>query len=272
MRIDLVDVSYSYHPGTPLEKLAVRGINLSIEEGETLLVLGKTGSGKSTLLQIIASLLEPQDGTVLYDGVHKRGYEVRRRIGFAFQMPEDQFFAENVFEEVAFAFRNFFPRRDPKPFVEKALNLVGMNLESIGNRSPFTLSGGEGRRVALASILVHDPEVLVLDEPLVMLDKKGKEMILDALKRWKNLGKTLIIATHELDWLLPIADRIVLMEDGEISLNTDVKSFLMQNLKSFTTSKSRVYAELLRKNIDPFSMSYDELVKYVCWGESFEAR
>ena len=156
--------------------------------------------------------------------------------------------------------------------MEKALNLVGMDLESIGNRSPFTLSGGEGRRVALASILVHDPEVLVLDEPLVMLDKKGKEMILDALKRWKSLGKTLIVATHDLDWLLPIADRIVLMENGKILLNTDVRSFLMQNLKSFTTSKSRVFAELLRKNIDPFSTTYDELIKYVCWGESFEAR
>ena len=173
---------------------------------------------------------------------------------------------------MAFALRNFFPGRDPKPFVKKALDLVGLDLERIGNRSPFTLSGGEGRRVALASVLVHDPEVLILDEPLVMLDKKGKEMVLKALKRWKSFGRTLIIATHDLDWLLPIADRIVLMENGKISLNEDVRSFLMQDLKSFTTSKSKVYAELLRRNIDPFEMSYDDLVKYVCWGEDFEAR
>ncbi|HIP92558.1 MAG TPA: ABC transporter ATP-binding protein [Thermotoga sp.] len=264
MRIDLVNVSYSYYFGTSFEKLALRKINLSIEKGETVLILGKTGSGKSTLLQTIASLLEPQDGMVLYDGVQKKGYEIRRKIGFAFQMPEDQFFAENVYEEVAFAFRNFFPEKDPKPFVKRALNLVGMDFEAIRNRSPFTLSGGEGRRVAIASIIVHDPDVLILDEPLVMLDRKGKEMILNVLKKWKQFGKTLIIATHDLDWLLPIADRIVLIEKGEILLDNDVESFLKQDLKDFATSRSKVYAKLLRRNINPFNLSFEDLVRYIC--------
>jgi energy-coupling factor transport system ATP-binding protein len=223
MLIQVRNLSYTYAPGTPLARTALRDINLEIGAGERVGIAGPTGSGKSTLVQHLAGLLEPTSGGVYLDGVaaHERSAPARARrhqIGIAFQQPEDQIFEQTVFREVGFGPRN---QGLDTPHINRqvhwALDMVGLDPAEVGERVPFTLSGGEMRRVALAGILAVQPDVLILDEPTAGLDPNGRRDLLGRIGDWqKTSGQTLIVVSHDLDQLARVADRMLLLEGGQI--------------------------------------------------------
>lgn len=223
MPIELRDVSYVYHKGLPFEARALDGVNLTLDEGECLGIAGRTGSGKSTLLQHLNGLLLPQEGDVLVDGVSLKGASkeqlrsIRQRVGLVFQYPEQQFFAETVFEEVAFAPRNMgLSEEEVRERVLWSLGMVGLDPEELLSRSPFSLSGGQMRRVAIASVLSMRPKYLVLDEPTSGLDLEGRGRLLEMLLRFKESGMGLAVVSHDVDFLFEACDRLALMSGGRI--------------------------------------------------------
>ena len=222
MQIELRDVSYTYNG--PIPVAALHNINLKVKTGEILGLIGHTGSGKSTLLQHLNGLLKPQDGDVLVDGKSvKRGEvslpKLRFRVGLVFQYPEYQLFEETIFKEVAFGPKSMGLSEDEiKQRVAKSLSDVGMS-EEFYERSPFELSGGQKRRVALASILAMEPEILVLDEPTAGLDPKGRKEILDFLLKWRTDDKGIVLVSHNMEEMAPFADRIVVLHQGKVVLD-----------------------------------------------------
>ena len=233
MLIQVENLSYTYSPGTPLARTALRGINLEIGAGERVGISGPSGSGKSTLVQHVAGLLEPTSGRVLLDSAaaHSRTNEARAqrgRLGLAFQQPEDQIFEQTVLREVAFGPRNLgLDAEQIDGRVRWALEMVGLNPADMGERVPFTLSGGEMRRVALAGILATRPEVLILDEPTAGLDPRGRRDLLRRVGAWQaETGLTLIVVSHNLDELAQLVDRMVLLEDGQVAADGSVREVL----------------------------------------------
>ncbi|MGB9857099.1 MAG: energy-coupling factor transporter ATPase [Dictyoglomaceae bacterium] len=218
--IFLENVSFHYLKDTPLERTALRNISLSITEGERIGIFGETGSGKSTLIQLFNGLLQPTEGRVYLKGKDIREWSIKeicKIIGLVFQYPEHQLFGETVFEEVVFGPRNVgFKEEEMETIVKRALNTVGLKYEEIKDRSPFSLSGGEKRRLAIASVLAMDPEVLVLDEPTANLDPKGKREIMQYLNNWAKKGKTLIIVSHDLDEIIPLIHRVIVLHKGNL--------------------------------------------------------
>jgi energy-coupling factor transport system ATP-binding protein len=224
MLIQVKNLSYTYAPGTPLARDALRNVNLEISAGERVGIAGPTGSGKSTLVQHLAGLLEPTSGGVSLDGVaaHERTAMARARrnhIGFAFQQPEDQIFEQTVFREVAFGPRNLgLDGTQVNGQVRWALEMVGLDPAEVEGRVPFTLSGGEMRRVALAGILAMRPDVLILDEPTAGLDPQGQRDLLGRISDWQeDTGLTLILVSHDLDQLARVVDRMVLLQGGQVA-------------------------------------------------------
>lgn len=220
MSIQLTDLCHVYLPGTPAARIALRNITLEIESGSSLGIAGQTGSGKTTLIQHLNGLLLPSSGSISVDGLNvtarNRG-ELRRRVGIVFQSPEQQLFAEKVCQEIAFGLSGqgmtatAIERR-----VRETLAAVGLG-EELLSRSPFCLSGGEQRRVAIAGVLVNRPEILVLDEPGAGLDPQGRNEILDFLvKLRRELGLTLILVSHNMADLVRCTERMVLLHQGAI--------------------------------------------------------
>ena len=235
MFIKLENISFTYLPGTPLAVTALEDIDLEIERGESIGIVGRTGCGKSTLIQHFNALLIPQSGRVLVDGVDtgKKGaplQEIRRKVGLVFQYPEDQFFEETVFKEVAFAPRNLgVEGKELEDKVKWSLEAVGLDFEAVKDKSPFELSGGQMRRVAIASILSMEPEALVLDEPTAGLDPEGKRIILGQLEKLqKERGLTLIIVSHSMEDLARVAKRIIIMDKGKIKFDDDIRQVFSQ--------------------------------------------
>ena len=184
MQLILEHVTHTYQPGSPFQSRAIEDVNLEVHEGEFLALIGHTGSGKSTLAQHFNGLLKPTSGRVLLDGrdIHEKGYdkkEVRRNIGLVFQYPEHQLFDETVEKDVGFGPRNLgLSPEEVKERVQEALLKVGMRYEDVAEKSPFELSGGQMRRVALAGVIAMRPKVLVLDEPIAGLDPLGREELM----------------------------------------------------------------------------------------------
>lgn len=231
MHIEAVGVSQIYNRGTPLNSRALSDVSLAISAGERVGILGPTGSGKSTFAQIIAGLLMPTAGQVRYDGsvVHRRdARHLRKRIGFALQYPEDQIFERTVFREVAFAPRKLgLPDRDVRQRVDWALDRVGLSPRAYADRSPFTLSGGEMRRVGLASILSMRPEVLILDEPTAGLDPRGRRELLAVVNQfYREAEPTLVVISHDLDSIARLVDRVVILNKGRLVADGAVRSVL----------------------------------------------
>lgn len=233
MLIQVQNLVHVYAQGTPLEQTALRGLSLEIDSGERVGIVGRTGSGKSTLVQHLAGLLVPTSGCVLLDGAvaHGRGAEARagqRRIGLAFQYPEHQIFEQSVAREVAFGPRNL--RLGEAEIAERmrwALEMVALDSAVMLDRVPFTLSGGEMRRVALASILAMRPEVLILDEPTAGLDPHGRRELLGRVCRWQEkTGATLILISHDLDELARAVERVVLLDGGRVVGDGPVRQVL----------------------------------------------
>lgn len=218
------DVVYRYgrHDGPA----AINGLSITVHVGERVALLGANGCGKSTLLRLLDGLCFPESGDVLFCGERLTGkrlredefsYRFRRRVGFVFQNPDVQLFNPTVFEEIAFGpLQMRWPKDEIRRRVEETLER--MDLTPIQDRAPHRLSGGEKKRVALASVLVLDPEVLLLDEPTAMLDPQSQSQIINFLVSWgRSKEKTVIVATHDLDSLDAIADRCYLFQNGSIA-------------------------------------------------------
>lgn len=250
MPIKITDLDYVYSAGTPFARHALKNINLTIEDGEFWGIIGHTGSGKSTLFSHLNALTKIQSGTIEIDeftlagGADKKkrrkekkkkpDYKaLRARVGMVFQYPEYQLFAESVEEDVAFGAKNIGIKGDELTArVKSAIEMVGLDYEGVRARSPFDLSGGQKRRVALAGVLAMHPKILVLDEPTAGLDPRGKREILDLVTRIKaTLCPTVIMISHNMDEVAEYCDKIAVMADGELKLvSTPAELFSQEEL------------------------------------------
>lgn len=218
--IELEGVTYRYGIGTPFEKTAVDHVNLKIERGEFLGIIGHTGSGKSTLIQHLNGLLKPTEGTVRLEGTDiwadpKNMRQVRFQVGLVFQYPEYQIFEETVEKDIAFGPRNMgLSEAEVTERVRETAEIIGLSPELLG-RSPFLLSGGQKRRVAIAGVMAMRPKVLILDEPTAGLDPKGREEILSEIKRFQDhTGSTILLVSHSMEDIARHAKRILVMNAG----------------------------------------------------------
>lgn len=225
MSIKIENLGQTYSKGTPFEYRALKNVNLEIEDGEFVGLIGHTGSGKSTLIQHLNGLLTPTEGTVYVDGqdIFQESKEdlvkLRMKIGLVFQYPEHQLFEETVAKDVAFGPKNLglSPEEIDKR-VKEAIKLVGLNYDEIKDKSPFELSGGQMRRVAIAGVLAMKPRVLVLDEPTAGLDPAGRDEILNQIKKLhEQEGITVILVSHSMEDVGRLVDRIIVMNDGEVA-------------------------------------------------------
>ncbi|MCC5891726.1 energy-coupling factor transporter ATPase [Exiguobacterium sp.] len=233
MPISIEEVTYLYQLNTPFERTALRDVNVRIPSGALVAFLGHTGSGKSTLVQHLNGLLRPSKGKVVVDDIEVRAITkrrdkkqsllpLRRRVGLVFQYPEHQLFEETVERDVMFGPRNFgAAEAEAKERAHAALRLVGLD-EALWTRSPFDLSGGQMRRVAIAGVLASRPDVLVVDEPTAGLDPLGRREMLSLFKRLKEeLELTLILVSHDMNDVLTYAERVVVMERGAVAFDGD---------------------------------------------------
>ncbi len=221
MSIEVRNLSHIYTQGALTEAFALSDVSFAVEDGEFIGLIGPTGSGKSTLIQHLNGLLKPTSGTVLVDGVDIWSKdvslkEIRQKIGLVFQYPEQQVFEETVFDDIAFGPRNLgYSADEVKSSVEAAREMVGLDTELL-SRSPFELSGGQLRRVAVAGILAMNPQVLVLDEPAAGLDPRGRRDILDNIERLHESGITVILVSHNMEDVAYFCDRILVLNEGKL--------------------------------------------------------
>lgn len=228
--IEIKELSHVYSPKTPFSKTALDSVSFSVPEGSFFGIIGHTGSGKSTLIQHFNALIEPQKGSVKVLGTELNDKKanrraIRERVGMVFQYPEYQLFAETVFEDVAFGYRNFHEGKNTDPgrtemAVRTAIEMVGLDYESVKDKSPLDLSGGQKRRVAIAGVIVTQPSVLVLDEPTAGLDPEGKREIFALIHQLKrNVCKTVIIIGHNMDEIAQNCDCILVLSKGRAVYN-----------------------------------------------------
>jgi len=234
-------LTHVYHRGTSLEKTALEEVSFEIHEGECLAIVGETGSGKTTLVQDLNGLLKPTRGRVRVEGIDLGDpavsrAELCRRVGLVFQYPEHQLFEETVYDDIAFVLKESaaFPSQEIEERVRKTCDSVGLDYEKFCRRSPFELSSGEMRRVALAGVLIQDPKILILDEPTVGLDWEGKKEILREIGELKIRRKTVIVVSHQVEDFLGLIDRLIVLDQGKIfaaGTPAEVFSFLIRRKK-----------------------------------------
>ncbi|RSK21449.1 MULTISPECIES: energy-coupling factor transporter ATPase [Streptococcus] len=223
MGIALENVSFTYQEGTPLASTALSDVSLTIEDGSYTALIGHTGSGKSTILQLLNGLLVPSQGSVrVFDTLitstskNKDIRQIRKQVGLVFQFAENQIFEETVLKDVAFGPQNFgVSEEDAEQIAREKLALVGID-ESLYNRSPFELSGGQMRRVAIAGILAMEPAILVLDEPTAGLDPLGRKELMNLFKKLHQSGMTIVLVTHLMDDVAEYANQVYVMEKGRL--------------------------------------------------------
>ena len=237
MGIILDNVSYTYQEGTPFASAALSDVNLSIEDGSYTAIIGHTGSGKSTILQLLNGLLVPTKGSVrVFDtlitstSVNKQIRQIRKQVGLVFQFAENQIFEETVLKDVAFGPQNFgVSVEEAEAIAREKLALVGID-ESLFERSPFELSGGQMRRVAIAGILAMEPKILVLDEPTAGLDPIGRKELMTLFKKLHQDGITIVLVTHLMDDVAEFADQVYVMEKGKL-VKSGKPSLVFQNVE-----------------------------------------
>lgn len=260
MDIKVSNLTHIFSQGMPFETIALNGITCDIKEGEFAAIIGRTGSGKTTLVQHIAGLLKPTSGSVDAD---------RKKIGIVFQYPEYQLFEETVLKDVCFGPKNLgFNEEEAEVLAKDALRLVGIDPELMGALSPFNLSGGEKRRVAIAGVLAMKPEVLILDEPTAGLDPKGHDGILEMIndiKKKKNL--TIILVSHNMDDVEKYAEHVLVMHDGKLVMDDSPKEVFKQGEKLIGIGLGLPWGETISnslrergKQISKEVLSYEDLL------------
>ncbi len=220
--IEVRGLCHTYSTGTPFEHTAIEQVNFQIEKGEFIGLIGHTGSGKSTLIQHLNGLLKPNAGTVLFQGEDiwkdkKFTRSIRSKVGLVFQYPEYQLFEETCFRDIAFGPKNMgLPEEEIRQRVLRAASFVGISENQL-EKSPFDLSGGQKRRVAIAGVIAMEPEVLILDEPTAGLDAGGRTEILSNIRAYqKAQNATIIMVTHSMEEVAALADRLIVMKDGRV--------------------------------------------------------
>ncbi len=223
--ISIRNVSYIYNEGLPFEKRALDDVSLDIGEGEFIALVGHTGSGKSTLVQHLNGLMEPTEGEILYDGVdyRKKGNiaTLRQKVGLVFQYPEYQLFEETIAKDIAYGPKNLgLSDEEVEERVRRAMAKVGLDYDEKGEQSPFALSGGQKRRVAIAGILAMEPEVLVLDEPTAGLDPRGSREILEEIRGiFESTNTTIVLVSHSMEEVARLASRVIVMDRGRVHMD-----------------------------------------------------
>lgn len=236
MSIICKNLSHIYGIKTPFEYYALKDVNLDIKSGSFTAIIGQTGSGKSTFIQHINALLLPTDGEITIDEFTISAQEkpeklkkLRKKSGLVFQFPEYQLFEETIEKDIIFGPMNFgITEEEAKEIAKKVINMVGLD-ESYLEKSPFDLSGGQKRRIAIAGILAMDPDILVLDEPTAGLDPQGMKEMMDLFKKIHQLGKTVILVTHDMNHVLEYCDEVIVMNEGHVERKGSVKDIFSES-------------------------------------------
>ena len=262
MPIDVKELSHIYMPGTPFESKALIDISLTINDGEFLGIIGHTGSGKSTLIQHFNGLIKPTSGELIVNGIKitkdsKNLKGVRKEVGLVFQYPEHQLFEETVEQDVAFGPKNLgLSDNEIKNLVKESLQLVGLNYDDFKGRSPFDLSGGQMRRVAIAGVLALKPRILILDEPTSGLDPRGREEILRQIKDIHRKNRiTVILVSHSMEDIAKMADRVIVLDKGKKVMDGPVREIFLraeelENIGLGVPQYTRLMLELRKKGIE----------------------
>ena len=223
MSIKLINIYHTYSKCTPFERLALDGVSVAINKGEIVAIIGHTGSGKSTLVQHLNGLLKPDKGTATIDDIDitAKGVQAknaRQHVGMVFQYPEHQIFAETVFEDIAFGPRNKgFSEEDVAKAVREAMAFVGLDYDTFAERSPFQLSGGQMRRVAIAGVVAMNPDYLVLDEPSAGLDPRSRNAVFkEIMALHKSRGIAIVLVTHSMEEAVKYANRMLVINAGKV--------------------------------------------------------
>jgi energy-coupling factor transport system ATP-binding protein len=226
MSIKIENLTYIYMPKTPFEKKAIDDVSIEIKQGEFIALIGHTGSGKSTLIQHINGLLKPTSGRLLIDDIDitKKNIKltnIRKKVGLVFQYPEYQLFEETIEKDIAFGPHNLGLDNDEiNRRVQRAMKIVGLDYEEYKDKSPFEISGGQKRRVAIAGVIAMEPKILILDEPTAGLDPKGRDDILSKiLELYNQNDMTIILVSHSMEDVAKVANRILVMDKGKCILD-----------------------------------------------------
>lgn len=235
MSIVVENLTHTYMPGSPFQATAIHDVNMTIEDGEFIGIIGHTGSGKSTLVQHFNALLKPTGGKVIVDGMDINDEKadrrlVRQKVGLVFQYPEHQLFEETVIKDIGFGPKNLgLDKEEIDRRVRLACQQVGISYEELGEKSPFELSGGQMRRVAIAGVLAMSPATLVLDEPTAGLDPAGRDAILNMIRDLhQGGGLTVIMVTHSMDDIARLATRLIVMDHGTLAATGSPREIFSQ--------------------------------------------
>ena len=262
MSIKIENLTHIYMPKTPFEKKAIDNVSIEINQGEFVALIGHTGSGKSTLIQHINGLLKPTSGSLLIDDIDitKKNVKltnIRKKVGLVFQYPEYQLFEETIEKDISFGPQNLGLDNDEiNRRVRRAMNIVGLDYEQYKDKSPFEISGGQKRRVAIAGVVAMEPKVLILDEPTAGLDPKGRDDILSKIvELYKEYNMTIILVSHSMEDVAKVANRILVMDKGQCILDgTPERIFkeieILESVGLAVPQVTYLIRELRRKGFD----------------------
>ncbi|HBT64040.1 MAG TPA: energy-coupling factor transporter ATPase [Ruminococcaceae bacterium] len=265
--IEALNLSYTYSPGTPFRKDAIKDISIKIDQGDFIGIIGHTGSGKSTLVQHLNGLLRPTAGQVLLNGKDiwkqpKKIREIRFKVGLVFQYPEHQLFEETSYKDIAFGPANMGLDSDEiDARVRRAAGFVGLRDELL-QKSPFELSGGEKRRVAIAGVMAMQPEVLILDEPTAGLDPKGRNTILELIKEYQQEnGSTVLIVSHSMEDIARSAKKVLVMNHGRVSMFDETSAVFsraaeLQSIGLAVPAVTRIFMQLRQQGYNVGGNAY----------------
>jgi len=239
MPIIVNGLNYTYLPGTPFQHHALKDVSITIDDGSFVGIIGHTGSGKSTLMQMMSGLLKPDSGEICIDGknIFDKATDkkwLRSTVGVVFQYPEHQLFEETIEKDIAFGpMKMGVKDRELAERVKEAMQLVNLDYEEYKDKSPFELSGGQKRKVALAGVLAMRPRVLLMDEPIAGLDPQGREALMQLTRKLNNQGVTVVMISHNMDGLAEYADRLIAMRRGEVFLDGSPQQVFGQHEKIY---------------------------------------
>ncbi len=267
MSIEVKNLSYVYMKGTPFERKALEDINIKIDKGEFVGIIGHTGSGKSTLVQHFNGLLKPTTGKVIVNGMDTSGKglkELRRQVGIVFQYPEHQLFEETVYKDIVFGLKKLgIEGGTMDERIYRTLEIVGLD-RSILYKSPFELSGGQKRRVAIAGVLVMEPEIIVLDEPAAGLDPSGRNEIFNFIKKlYMNCKVTVIIVSHNMEEIARLVNRVIVINKGRVEMDGPVKEIFRNTKKLESIGLSAPQVTYLMKELKKIFPGIDDNIHTV---------